>query len=143
MGEERSAGEGVVADAVAADPGIEQRKGEQKKQEQETLRCARAGPERRMNAMLFHERGTRQTLPLSVASHDVQAGKHCPNGIVHYSGWCSIAARSGGLLPATPRELAHWVALLRSSRRCDIPCELPLERLPEGKIMSSGDLGVV
>jgi len=46
MGEEWCAGEGVVADAVAADPGIEQRKREEKKQEQETLRCARAGPER-------------------------------------------------------------------------------------------------
>jgi len=82
-----------------------------------------------MNALLFHERGTRQTPPLFVASHDVQAGKHCPNGIVHYSGRCSIAARSGGLLPATSREFACRVA--------------PLERLPEGKIMGSGDFGVV
>jgi hypothetical protein len=72
-----------------------------------------------MNALLFHERGTRQTLPLSVLSHEVQAGKHCPNGIVHYSGRCSIAGGPGGLLPAPLQEFVSRVT--------------PLERLLEEK----------
>jgi putative transposase len=39
-----------------------------------------------------------------------------------------------------PREFARRAAALRSPTA---PCALPLERLPEGKIMSSGDSGVV
>jgi hypothetical protein len=41
--DERSAGKSVIADAIAADPGIEERKGEEEKQKENTLRFARAG----------------------------------------------------------------------------------------------------
>jgi hypothetical protein len=56
--DERSAGEGVVADAVAADPGIEKREREQEKKKQQTLGFASARYKRGAGVLLIHERST-------------------------------------------------------------------------------------
>src|SRR6266513_1310775 len=61
---QRSASKGVVADAVAAHPGVEERQREKKKNDEEALRFTRATKRRGAEILLGHERGTRRKLLL-------------------------------------------------------------------------------
>jgi len=55
-----SAGEGVVANTVTADPWIEERETEKKEKKQQALGLTRARSGRRAEVLLIHERGTRR-----------------------------------------------------------------------------------
>ncbi len=75
---QRSAGKGVIADAIAADPRIQKRKREKKEKKKQPLRSARAALGRCAEVLLVHERGTRRKPFLSPATiitgqhHDVE-----------------------------------------------------------------------
>jgi hypothetical protein len=66
--DERSTGKSVIADTVAADPGIEKRKREEKEKQEQALGFARARGERGAGVLLIHERGARRKLLLSPAA---------------------------------------------------------------------------
>src|SRR4029077_18561733 len=57
---QRSASKGVIAYAIAAHPGIQERQGEKKKKNEQALRFTRAGKRRWAGVLLVHERGTRR-----------------------------------------------------------------------------------
>jgi hypothetical protein len=57
---QRSASKGVVADAVAAHPGVKKGKREKKKKNEQALRFTRAAKRRGAEILLGHERGTRR-----------------------------------------------------------------------------------
>ena len=71
---QRSTSKGVVADAVAAHPGVEERQREKKKKNEQALRFTRAANRRGTEVLLGHERGTRQKLLLSPAT--ILTGQH-------------------------------------------------------------------
>ena len=71
---QRSASKGVVADAIAAHPGVEKRQREKKKKNEQALRSTRAAKRRWAELLLGHERGTRRKLLLSPAT--ILTGQH-------------------------------------------------------------------
>jgi hypothetical protein len=79
---QRSASKGVVADAIAAHPGVEEWQREKKQKDEQALRFTRAAKRRWAEVLLGHERGTRRKLPLSPAAiltghhHDAEPNSH-------------------------------------------------------------------
>jgi len=71
---QRSASKGVVADAVAAHPRVEERQREKKKKNEQALRFTRAAKRRGAGLLLGHERGTRRKFLLSPAA--ILTGQH-------------------------------------------------------------------
>src|SRR6267143_4309897 len=71
---QRSASKGVVADAVAAHPRVQERQREKKKNNEQALRFTRAAKRRWAELLLGHERGTRRKLLLSPAA--ILTGRH-------------------------------------------------------------------
>jgi hypothetical protein len=60
--DQRSPGKSVIADAIAADPGIEKREREQEEKKKQTLGFASARSEGGAGVLLVHERDTRRML---------------------------------------------------------------------------------
>jgi hypothetical protein len=71
---QRSPSKGVVTDAVASNPGVEERQREKKKKSEQALRFSRAAKRRWAEFLLGHERGTRRKLLLSPAT--ILTGQH-------------------------------------------------------------------
>src|SRR5947207_950734 len=74
---QRSASKGVVADAVAAHPGVEKRQREKKKKSEQALRFTRAAKRRGAEILLGHDRGTRRKLLLSPGYHPYRTASRC------------------------------------------------------------------
>src|SRR5216684_9266 len=67
--DERSASKSVVADAIAAHPGIEKWEREKKDQHEQALGITRAAKRRWAEVLLIHERGIRRKFLLSPATY--------------------------------------------------------------------------
>jgi hypothetical protein len=79
--DQRSADEGVVADTVTADPGIEERESEQKEEEKQALGFAGARGGRRAEVLLIHKRSTRRKpslFPAATMAGSITMQNECP-----------------------------------------------------------------
>src|SRR6266568_8610603 len=72
--DERSAGEGVIADAIATNPRVQKRKRDKKKKKKQPLRSARVARGRCAEVWLIHQRGTRRKSFLFLAA--IITGQH-------------------------------------------------------------------
>jgi hypothetical protein len=111
--DERGAGKGVVANAVAAHPGIEKEQREKKEKKKQTLRCARASRGRCAKGWLIHERNTCRK-PCLFPAASIAGQLHDMELISREQERDLVAARTlGGIVPHD----VTWKLDIRGSKR--------------------------
>ena len=96
---QRSTGKSVIANAISANPGIEERQGEKKKKNEQALRFARVAKGRWAEVLLVQEQSIRRKLLLSPAAI-ITAQHHDVEQISQDRGRDLVTANSrGGIVP--------------------------------------------